>query len=626
MAEIERLTTVFDANMQRFDAAIKKFERTNTQTSNRFVKQWTNANDNVGKSFAKGSLTGALEGLSSRAPGAAAGLQSLGVAGLAAGAALAALAIAGQQAMAAMAFGDELLTVSNRIGITAEELQELRYAFDEVDIAASEGEEALKKLNAALGAYRTGVGDAKVKKVFEVLGLTPEDLKGVTTATQLLPILADRIRNVGSAADQENLAKRLGIAELLPLLREGSNGLAEMREEARKLGLVIDNETVEALAQADRQMELASKQIKSNLTVAFSGLAVDIANATTALLTLINKFQDMADKTPQWVKKLAELSKYANLAALPIEGVKNAYGKLFPEQAPIRARGQAAADAQASNAAAILAASPSRLSSSSGGRGKSAGAAVDPYEASNRFAELQTKINDILYNEQKDREELGQRFGEAFAKFQKDKMGEAFGKAFTDFIQRSDAGQAAEVYWEQEAKRLQDAEYDATYNGIRSALQAVADGDAIDYFADRLRAKLLDNIADALTNALNGAQGGGGFLGGIAQIAKFAGFFATGGHIPAGQFGITGERGPEIVSGPANITPIRPGSALGRSGPSVVQNINFDTRGAVMTTDLLNQMNMMARRAEMNATTRSLQGARKGAPALQNRMTMLGTV
>ena len=40
---------------------------------------------------------------------------------------------------------------------------------------------------------------------------------------------------------------------------------------------------------------------------------------------------------------------------------------------------------------------------------------------------------------------------------------------------------------------------------------------------------------------------------GIAQNSVFAGTFATGGNIPAGAWGIAGERGPEIVHGPAQV-------------------------------------------------------------------------
>ena len=62
-------------------------------------------------------------------------------------------------------------------------------------------------------------------------------------------------------------------------------------------------------------------------------------------------------------------------------------------------------------------------------------------------------------------------------------------------------------------------------------------------------------------------SGGGGFFSGIANtisnVAKgagklFGGFFATGGMIPPGRFGVVGENGPEYVSGPANITPMQP--------------------------------------------------------------------
>jgi len=49
----------------------------------------------------------------------------------------------------------------------------------------------------------------------------------------------------------------------------------------------------------------------------------------------------------------------------------------------------------------------------------------------------------------------------------------------------------------------------------------------------------------------------------------FAGFFANGGMIPKGQFGVVGERGPELVGGPANVTPLQ-----GLGGQSVTYNIN----------------------------------------------------
>jgi hypothetical protein len=49
----------------------------------------------------------------------------------------------------------------------------------------------------------------------------------------------------------------------------------------------------------------------------------------------------------------------------------------------------------------------------------------------------------------------------------------------------------------------------------------------------------------------------------------FGGFFADGGRLGAGKWGIAGEAGPEIIHGPANITP------MGGGGGSTVVTYNI---------------------------------------------------
>ena len=65
-----------------------------------------------------------------------------------------------------------------------------------------------------------------------------------------------------------------------------------------------------------------------------------------------------------------------------------------------------------------------------------------------------------------------------------------------------------------------------------------------------------------------GIGGGGGLLASIGSGISnlFSGFFANGGMIPQGRFGIVGERGPEFVGGPASVTPM--------TGTMVTYNIN----------------------------------------------------
>jgi hypothetical protein len=60
----------------------------------------------------------------------------------------------------------------------------------------------------------------------------------------------------------------------------------------------------------------------------------------------------------------------------------------------------------------------------------------------------------------------------------------------------------------------------------------------------------------------------GSFLGDIGSSIGdfFGGWFANGGTLGAGKWGIAGENGPEIISGPASITPM--------GGGNVTYNIN----------------------------------------------------
>lgn len=57
-----------------------------------------------------------------------------------------------------------------------------------------------------------------------------------------------------------------------------------------------------------------------------------------------------------------------------------------------------------------------------------------------------------------------------------------------------------------------------------------------------------------IARAAGASGGGGGILSWLGDT--FGGFFANGGTLGAGKFGIAGENGPELISGPATITPM----------------------------------------------------------------------
>lgn len=111
-------------------------------------------------------------------------------------------------------------------------------------------------------------------------------------------------------------------------------------------------------------------------------------------------------------------------------------------------------------------------------------------------------------------------------------------------------------------------------------------------------------LLGSLFGGLLGAFGGGTSAGEAARLApdvaatiadpNFAGLFADGGLIPNGGWGIVGEAGPEPVFATAGGVGVLPNSALRAMGGGGGTPIVFDLRGAVMTQDLLRQMNQIA--------------------------------
>lgn len=120
-----------------------------------------------------------------------------------------------------------------------------------------------------------------------------------------------------------------------------------------------------------------------------------------------------------------------------------------------------------------------------------------------------------------------------------------------------DSGRQAERLFNKTTKSMEDAIVGFAKTGKFEFK------DLINTILEELLRSQVQRLIAQTFGSFGGGGGGGGFN-------PFAGFFANGGLIPAGQFGVVGERGPELISGPANITPM---DRVG-GGTQVVYNIN----------------------------------------------------
>lgn len=104
---------------------------------------------------------------------------------------------------------------------------------------------------------------------------------------------------------------------------------------------------------------------------------------------------------------------------------------------------------------------------------------------------------------------------------------------------------------------LADVARQLASSGLKSALSGGKDGG------------LLGSLFGAWASALGG--GDKGLFSGSPFKLNFGGFFADGGTLGAGKWGIAGEAGPELIHGPATITPA---SKMGGGSPKIVIHNN----------------------------------------------------
>ncbi len=293
-----------------------------------------------------GEARNAFDGLVGRAGSAGVALGALGAVGMMAAAALGALTVAIHGTFAAMEGAATLTDAADRIGLGVEALQQWRYVADEAGVDTAKLEAGMEKLTGVMGKFKMGLGDAKLKPVFEELGITKAQLDNVTTADQLLTMLAGTLGQVEDRAKQVALARAMGIEELLPVIRLGVDEIERLKNEASELGLVMGSETVAELDKADRAMELAGQQFRVIRDTALAPLATIFSDLTSEIANSSVEISNMTGQLPAWQRALMQFAQFVPgvgaIVRRVADGAKGALSQGVDEDDPALLRQQMA--------------------------------------------------------------------------------------------------------------------------------------------------------------------------------------------------------------------------------------------------------------------------------------------
>lgn len=161
-------------------------------------------------------------------------------------------------------FSKEVTKLAPALGMTTDELQQWQYVFARAGLEVDDVADAF----ATLADRTEDALDGTVSMIddFKLIGITIDDLRG-KNPQQLFELFADGVRNTSDknralAAIVRNLGDDLG-RKLAPALMKGSEGLANMKNEAKELGLLLDEGQLKEVANRMVEIQIATMQMRS---------------------------------------------------------------------------------------------------------------------------------------------------------------------------------------------------------------------------------------------------------------------------------------------------------------------------------------------------------------------------
>ncbi|MDO6486035.1 hypothetical protein [Shimia thalassica] len=197
---------------------------------------------------------------------------------------------------------DDIGKTADKIGLTTDALQELRTIAESAGVAQSSLDSSMERFSKRLGEAVLGTGAAN--KALKEMGLSADDLVSMGL-DDALSVVADEIAKIPDPTERTARAAALfgreGVA-MVNLLREGADGMAQMRAEARDLGIVIDEDLIRGAEDAQTELDLMGRVIKANLSAALVELApllvagaqgaASMARAIASVANIVSDFVD----------------------------------------------------------------------------------------------------------------------------------------------------------------------------------------------------------------------------------------------------------------------------------------------------------------------------------------------
>jgi len=180
--------------------------------------------------------------------------------------------------------GDAIEKMSHRTGMSAEALSELGYVAQQCGTDIGTVEKSIKKMQMLM--QEAGRGSQVAIDKLAALGLSYKQLAKLSPEEQFAAII-DRLGQMDEASRAAHAMEILGqsASQLLPLINAGADGIAEMRAEAKRLGVSMstqDAKAATALSDAFTRLKVSMQSIVRHIGAALAPSLTRLAKWTVS--------------------------------------------------------------------------------------------------------------------------------------------------------------------------------------------------------------------------------------------------------------------------------------------------------------------------------------------------------
>ena len=181
---------------------------------------------------------------------------------------------------------DSIAKTADAVGISTAALQELRFAADLSGVSIDGLDKALKFATKSIGELRTRTSSELTTALKDFDAQLLSNIKNAGSVEEALNLTFKRMGELEDATKKAAVAKavfgRAGI-DLVNIVRGGAGALEEMRREAQRLGIVIDDDLLRKAERAKDSLTILSTVLRTRVTQAVVENAEKIDRLAQAL-------------------------------------------------------------------------------------------------------------------------------------------------------------------------------------------------------------------------------------------------------------------------------------------------------------------------------------------------------